>query len=447
MLKKITALCLSALLMVSVIPALAEETGETFVTQYFTDLMSGEKNTELYALFTDEVKAQLPQVSFEGIWPQLTALCGAFVGFGEMTTQDIQGYKVYLQRLDMENQDLDMSLAVDASGKVGGLNFAPAKTVEAAPAELPQGIVEEDVFIGEGERELPGTLTLPAEGDNFPGVVLVHGSGPNDRDESVGQTKLFRDLAWTLAQNGIASVRYDKRTNVYGEKIAAQVQSDFTVEEETIQDAILAGKIMKSDARINAEKTFLIGHSMGAMLGPRIATESEGLFTGLVLVSGTPLPLTDIILAQNEDGLAKLPEDQRAAQQPLVDAEQQKLKTLSTATAEEARALTVFGIPGYYLYEMGQYDAAKLALDLQLPTFILQGGKDFQVTEANGYDAWQKALGEQDFITYKLYPELNHVMMAYTGDPALQGTVAEYNTPANVDQTVAQDIIAWILSH
>jgi pimeloyl-ACP methyl ester carboxylesterase len=278
-------------------------------------------------------------------------------------------------------------------------------------------------------------------------VVLVHGSGPNDRDESVGQTKLFRDLAWALAQNGMAVLRYDKRTNVYGEKIAALDPSSFTVEEETVQDAILAAKLLKADPRFNAEKTFLIGHSMGAMLGPRIATESEGLFAGLVLVSGTPLLLTDIILAQNEDGLAKLPEDQRAAQQPLVDAEQQKLKTLSAATAEEAKALTVFGIPGYYLYEMGQFDAAKLTIDLHLPTFILQGGKDFQVSVANGYDAWQKALGKQDFITYELYPELNHLMMAYTGDPALQGTVAEYNTPANVDPTVTQDIIGWILSH
>ena len=450
MLKKIMAVILTFGLLSAFLPALAEDTGEAFAVQYATDLMSGEKNEELYGMFTDEVKAQFPREAFDAVWPQTTIFYGAFESFGSFVSQQAQGYDIYLLRLNMAKQDLLMQLTLDASGKVAGFYFANApEEAEAAPAKssLPEGIVEEDVTVGEGEWALPGTLTLPESGSSFPAVVLVHGSGPNDRDSTVGSIKMFRDIAWKLAQNGIAVLRYDKRTFAHGAKFTKEMLVDFTVREETIEDAILAGKLLEADSRINSEKIFLAGHSLGAMLGPRIAFESSGLFAGMVLLSGSPLPLTDIMIAQNEDVLAKLTQEQRAAEQPKLDAEIEKLDAVMKMSAGEAKEATLFGLPAYYLYEMQQTDPAALLLELKLPAIIMQGGKDFQVTVENGLSAWQKAVGGQEYVTYKLYPELNHALMAYTGDPALQYTVQEYNTPANVDETAANDIINWIFSH
>lgn len=450
MFKRMLAVCLTMLLLVSTLPAKAQDTNENFALQFAKDMMSGEKNTELYELFTDEVKAQLPQDAFSGLWPQLTVMCGAFEEFGDLQTQQASGLTVYLQRLNMGKQDLIMQLAVNEAGKIAGINFTPAPKEEGSTPktyDLPEGIVEEEVTVGEGEWALPGTLTLPESGSAFPAVVLVHGSGANDRDETVGSTKMFRDLAWKLAQNGIAVLRYDKRTFVHGSKITPEMQAAFTVKEETVDDALLAGKMLASDSRIDSTKIFLVGHSMGAMLGPRIVSESNGLYAGMVLISGTPLPLTDILIAQNNDILSKLTEEQRAAEQPKLDAEIQKLNDFLKMPAEETKSVTVFGMPGYYLYEMRQFDPAALILALKLPTLIMQGGKDFQVSVGNGLDAWKKAVGEQEFITYKLYPELNHPMMAYTGDPALQYSLQEYNNPANMDETAENDIINWIASH
>ncbi len=450
MLKKIMAVILTFGLLAAFLPAMAEGTGEAFAVQYATDLMSGEKNEELYGMFTDEVKAQFPREAFDAVWSQTTIFCGAFESFGSFAFQQVQGYDIYLLRLNMAKKDLLMQLTLDASGKIAGFNFANApEEAEAAPAEsrLPEGIVEEDVTVGEGEWALPGTLTLPESGSGFPAVVLVHGSGPNDRDETVGSIKMFRDMAWKLAQNGIAVLRYDKRTFAHGAKFTPEMLIEFTVREETVEDAILAGKLMEADSRINADKIFLAGHSLGAMLGPRIVFESSGLYAGMVLLNGSPLPLTDIMIAQNEDVLSKLTEEQRAAEQPKLDAEIEKLDTVMKMSAGEAKQVTLFGMPAYYLYEMQQTDPAELVLALKLPTLIMQGGKDFQVSVENGLDAWQKAVGEQEYVTYKLYPELNHPMMAYNGDPALQYTIQEYNTPANFDETAASDIINWILSH
>lgn len=450
MLKRMLAVCLTLILMLASLPALAQDVDENFAVQFAKDMMSGEKNAELYELFTDAVKAQLSQDDFSGLWPQLTVMYGAFEGFGSLQAQQVSGLTVYLQRLNMGKQDLILQLAVNEVGKVDGIHITLAPIEENTTpkaADLPEGIVEEEVTVGEGEWALLGTLTLPETGSALKAVVLVHGSGANDRDETVGSTKMFRDLAWKLAQNGIAVLRYDKRNFVHGSKITQEMQATFTVREETVDDALLAGKLLAADSRIDSTKIFLVGHSLGAMLGPRIVSEGNGLYAGMVLVSGTPLPLTDIIIDQNNDALSKLTEEQRAAQQPLLDAEIQKLDAFLKMSAEETKSVAVFGMPGYYLYEMRQTDPAALILTLKLPTLIMQGGKDFQVTVENGLDAWKKAVGEQEFVTYKLYPELNHPMMVYTGDPALQYSLQEYNTPANLDEAAGNDIINWIISH
>lgn len=451
MLKKILCVCLSILLAGCAAPGVAENQKVDFATQYLQDLMSGEKNADLYAMFDDTAKAQISEAVFSSLWGQLTAAYGSLQGTGEVQTKEQSGMTGYLLPLTFEKQSLILQLVVNKDGKIVTLMFTnpPAASTPAPQAEVqkPASIVEEEVTVGEGEWALPGTLTLPAAGSVFPAVVLVQGSGPSNRDEAVGGTKTFRDIAWYLAQNGIAVLRYDKRTYARGSQFTQDMITSLTVEEETIQDALLAGNLLKSDSRINKDKIFLLGHSLGAMLGPRTVSESNGLFAGMVLMAGSPLRLTDIIIAQNEAGLAKLTKEMQDAQRPALDAEIQKAASLDTVTAEEAKSMIVLGQPGFYHYEMNKVSAAQKLQELKLPTLILQGGNDFQVTVKNGLDAWKTAIGEPDYVTYKLYPELNHLMMAYTGDPAYQFTVKEYDTPANVDPKVLQDITDWILAH
>src|SRR6185437_11029464 len=82
---------------------------------------------------------------------------------------------------------------------------------------------------------LPGTLTVPAGDGPFPAVLLIAGSGPNDRDETIGPNKPFADLARALAMHGIASLRYDKRTFVYGKNSRVG-----NVDDEVTDDALAA---------------------------------------------------------------------------------------------------------------------------------------------------------------------------------------------------------------
>ena len=114
------------------------------------------------------------------------------------------------------------------AGKVSGLWFVPesASAAYVTPAYVDvTSFTETEVTVGSGQWALPGTLTIPRGAGPFPGVVLVHGSGPNDRDETIGPNKPFRDLAQGLASKGIAVLRYEKRTKFYAEEVIGLVDT------------------------------------------------------------------------------------------------------------------------------------------------------------------------------------------------------------------------------
>jgi pimeloyl-ACP methyl ester carboxylesterase len=127
-------------------------------------------------------------------------------------------------------------------------------------------------------------LSLPSGAGPLPAIVLVHGSGQHDRDETIGPNKPFRDLAWGLASRGIAVLRYEKRTRQHQQRVA-QLENGFTVKEEAIDDAGAAVALLRNRTGIRANRIYVLGHSLGAMLAPRIAAADPAV-AGLVLMAG-----------------------------------------------------------------------------------------------------------------------------------------------------------------
>ncbi|MBR1584179.1 MAG: alpha/beta fold hydrolase [Clostridia bacterium] len=309
-------------------------------------------------------------------------------------------------------------------------------------AETQNAILEEDVFIG--DPALPGALTLPQDDSSpLPAVVLLHGSGPNDRDETIGQTKMFQDLAEGLARQGIAVLRYDKRTFVYGSTYTKEDLNTLTVREEAMNDAVTAAEYLRSDPRIDPDRIYLIGHSMGAMIAPRIAWENSGLFSGIILLSGTPKTLGEIVLSQNQALVDALPASQRLIgrlQMRILRDQWDKLMALS---AEEAKGVQIFDQPGYYFWEAAQYDTASILQNLSLPVLILNGGADFQIINADGIDAWQ-SLNLPDSVRIHYFPFFNHLLMQPDAPKEIHGTVQEYNIPCHVSPDVLSEITKFI---
>jgi dienelactone hydrolase len=434
--KRLFSLLLACVIMWSACAAYAEH--------YAQGIFGDDDRLALYDRCSDDVKAAVPFDQFAGMVDMLVGLYGTFEGLGDIVDASPLGeWTVYSCAVYFKNQILLMQWSEDAAGTIMGFGFMPLDTIlfDAADAsDLPDGIVELEVIVGDGEYTLPGILTMPANAQNLKAVVLVHGSGPQDRDEHVGNTRLFRDIAYMLAQNGMASLRYDKRTLVYGADLNMEA---FTVKEEMIEDAVAAGRLLVDTPEIDSEHVFLLGHSLGAMQAPRIVAESEGLFCGMVLVAGSPKTLLDILISQNAALIEGLPEDARDAQYDILNAEINRIDQVFSLPVEDIQKEKLFLSPAYYFYEMNLTNNAALIAELQIPTLIMQGGGDFQISKENGLDAYLDALGEQRYIQYKLYPELNHLMMASVETQS----VIDYNEALHLDVTAAQDIISFMRDH
>lgn len=302
-----------------------------------------------------------------------------------------------------------------------------------------QLMTEVDVKVGADGFQLPATLTLPkvaSAQEKVPCIVFVHGSGPNDRDETLGPNKPFRDLAWMLAEQGIASIRYDKRTFVYGARCIPEGREiDYDV--EVVDDALSAIDFATTIPQVDATQIYLIGHSLGGTLAPRIAQRS-GKLAGIILLAGAVRPLEDLLLEQvvyiNSLSPSKEMEAQIAALKLQVD----NLKKLNMFDFNEAIPLPM-GLPRSYWAFALNYKPLEVVVNLDMPILVMQGLRDYQVTTTD-FSLWQTALMFNGKAQFASYPSLNHIFMEGEG----KATPQEYNLPGRVPVYVATDIVEFI---
>ena len=305
----------------------------------------------------------------------------------------------------------------------------------------------ENIVVGKDTKyPLKGILTLP---DNItepvPAVVLVHGSGSSNMDEKVGKITPFKDLAEGLAKQGIACVRYNKRSFSYGFKMVMDKKNIVTVKEETIDDAIMAANLLKNDSRIDTSKVFILGHSMGGMLAPRIDAEG-GNFRGLIMMAGSPLPMEKIMLIQLEEQMAETKGLTKKIISKQLDKFTALFEGLYELTDEAAKATKIGnGVTLYYFKEMGQPTVEDYLNKTDKPMLIMQGEKDFQVRADRDYAAYQKILVGRSNVTFKLYPGLNHAFVPATYED-ISMAKKEYSIEKHIGDDVISDIANWIKS-
>ena len=303
---------------------------------------------------------------------------------------------------------------------------------------------QEQIILGQNTRyPLKGLLTLPEGQGPFPAVVLVHGSGSSNMDEKVGKLTPFKDIAQGLAQRGVACIRYDKRSYAHGLKMVLDKKHPITVREETIDDALLAARLLRSDRRIDPERVFLAGHSMGAMLAPRIECQG-GDFRGLILLAGSPRRLEEILLEQTREILAGMKGFPRAIAGKQLAQLEQSFRGLYDLTDEEARQKKMGGgTTLYYFKEMGQPTVAQWLAMTRKPMLIVQGEKDVQVKAHVDFARYQQLLGDRENVTFRLYPGLNHCFVPARFD-SIADAKKEFTPERHIGPEVLDDIADWI---
>jgi hypothetical protein len=388
----------------------------------------------------------------EPMWTkQLPAQVGAFKKQAGARREQLQGYEIVLITCEFEKATLDARVVFDKAGKIAGLGFVPtappAKYEPPAYADAAK-FVENEVTVGSSEWALPGTLTMPKGTGLFPAVVLVHGSGPNDRDETLGPNKPFKDLAWGLASRGIAVLRYDKRSKVHQSRILAdaKLEATMTVKDETIDDAVAAAALLQIAKGIDPKRVFILGHSQGGFLMPRIALAAEPLgVSGFISMAGLTRPLDDTILRQMNylrfmAGEAASSEEETKR---IKDVEAAVTKVKALTGADRGSTAKILGaMPSYWL-DLRGYDPAETAKSVKKPMLFLQGGRDYQVQKVD-LDNWSAALKGREDAVFKYYPKLNHLFFA--GEGVI--TPLEYmQKHGSVAEEVVTDIAAWIAKY
>ena len=379
-------------------------------------LVSGDVEP-LFQNFNDKMKAAIDADGLRRMVPNVAVQAGSFKTQNGVRTDSQGGLRIVFVSCTFERATVDARIAFDSFDRIVGIGFRPPESTVAyvpPPYVTPSAFRDEPFIVDAGGWPLPGTLSMPVGTGPFPGVVLVHGSGPNDRDSSFGPNKVFRDLAEGLASRGIAVLRYDKRTRAHAARVAGL--RDFTVKEEVVDDAIAAAKRLRETRGIRPDRVFVLGHSLGGMLAPRIAAADSSI-AGLILMAAAVKPLEQSIVDQtrylvNLDGKVSSQEEAALAEVNKLAAAVRALKPGDPPIVSPG-----FSAPASYWLDLRGYDPPAAASLVKQTMLVMQGERDYQVT-MDDFAAWQGALGSRANVQLKSYPALNHLFMTGSGPPA-----------------------------
>lgn len=407
-------------------------------SRYYIENLTNENYETVFEEFTSEMKSVFPIKDLQYAWESLLSTYGTFEEIVRTKQTEELGYQIVYVTCSFSTLGfLDLRFVFDDQDRIAGFQFVPTETTEnySSPDYVNTSLFTEQNFtIGSDPWKLPATLSIPTGSGPFPAVVLVHGSGPNDRDETIGPNKPFKDIGQGLASKGIMVLRYDKRTNVYSNKFA--VLTNYTPEEEVITDALTAISYLKNHSNVDVSNIFLLGHSLGAMLAPEIARQTSDL-TGVIMLATSAKSLEDLYLDQISylfelDGTI---DEQEQEQINEIEESVQKIKKLNITENDP-----LLNLPKSYWKYLSTYDPIETAQNLTVPLLLLQGKRDYQVTYEDDFIVWKNTFNTTSQVSFQTYESLNHLFISGSGTP----TNTEYLSPGNVDETVINDIENWI---
>src|SRR5579875_1875967 len=455
--------------------------------------LTARKFKSVFAQFDAALAARMPEKTLREAWTQFFATQGgtAKISYSPVAEHSEESTVtvtyLFVPAASTPNV-FNIVLTFDTTGLLADLRFAPRSEEEsrlifgliwtAPPYANPSKFHEVSVTISDGQWHLPGILTLPNGKGPFPAVVLLSGAGPQDADETTGFNKPLKDIAWGLATDGIAALRYPKRTYVYGAKSSANPQ-DFTVKDEYIDDARAAVALLAEHKGIDSKEIFIAGYGEGGYIAPRIAA-GDSQIAGIIILNGNMRPIEQVVASVFERALKRqshrtcvqtypsydsrgientapaaqsvypCPPKDLADLQKMIHDTQEQVKAIESPNLKPGRNVEFLGMtfPSYYFLDLRGYNPGRTAANLKVPIFVAQGRDDPLVTKTD-FNTWKKALAGHRNITFKWYRSLD--ASSSSGIPYTVGLAplvfTEPILPAHVSAKVIHDLTSWIHSH
>ena len=302
--------------------------------------------------------------------------------------------------------------------------------------------IEHDISFPFGSLTLAGTVMLPDAQGTFPGVVLIPGSGQVDRNENAKKLAInaFCEIATDLANNGIASLRYDKRG-------VGSSQGDFwaTGFYDNISDAFAVLRFFKSYERVRSDQVFALGHSEGAVIATRLGAMNTDI-AGVILLAGTAQPGEDVMLWQGEKAVKGM----RGFNGFLINAlhinvqkaQRKQFEKIKRSTKDWYRIQLIAKLNAKWMREFLTYNPADDLPKIQVPVLAITGSKDIQVDPS---DLKRMAgLVTSEFEGHKIL-DVTHILRTEAGKATLSTYRQQVQGP--VDKRVLDTISDWLQRH
>lgn len=410
-------------------------------THQVSNWLRNEQTDSIPAYFDSIMYRALPAASISDSWQSLIINFGTCDSTGKTEIELRGDYLVVSQVLFFNKAKMRLQLTFNSDNKIAGMYVNPNTNQYEIPDYVNTfNFVEYKITFGKAPVILDGMLSIRADAGKLPLVIMLQGSGPQDMDGTYGHNKIYKDLAWGIASQNIAVFRYPKRTSIYGSIfLSGNPKTRYTLDDEYIDDVLMAIDILKKRNDIDSNRIFILGHSQGATAAI-IAAQKAGNIRGIISASGSPRRIQDLMCEQLDylNGYEPPHSPKRIQSDKLKSNLVYSLQPDLLPTAPfDSMPLNI--APSYWIY-LNRIDAISTLKSMpDINLLFLQGERDYQVTMLD-FKIWKEAFGDNPKARFISYPQLNH--MFFKG--MARSTPAEYEERHNVDESIIRDVVQWI---
>ncbi len=431
---------------------------ERIATESINWLQNGEE-IKLHNVFTDAVATKLDTETIKKIWSQLESQYGKFNKIDSFASARLKDNLLVDCILNFEKGKLKYRLTFDKNNKIAGIFFSPYSSSKKTGHKAEESTIftEKKISFTNDGIKFPAMLCLPKQSIKAI-VVFIHGSGPNDMDETIGPNKIFKQIAHELAKYGIGSLRYDKRTYL-AQQGKIKVNFPLDLQHIIVYDAIAAVNYIAKIDSIKNLPIFIIGHSLGAFAAPLIAKQDTNV-AGIILMAANSRPLEDIVVQQYKYIYAR--GGYSKAEKKEIKKMKQQAKNVKSLKKDlsknKIKKLILVSDTNFWL-SLNAYKPVETANKLQIPILNIHGSRDYQIPQKDftnwiektnkEYKVYSRMLNttnekpinfSKKAVVFISYNSLNHLFMYGEG----KSYPEEYNRQGNVSKLMISDMANWI---